>query len=289
MLQETEMIEKLNWWRNQLKDCTVLNLPFNFARPLVQSNIGATVRFTIPSLVVTGLSQISAEQGTTLYMTLLAALQVLLHRYTAQEDICIGTPVSGRPLRELDEMIGFFINTVVMRTQVQGSLRFKELLQRTRQTTLNALQNQDIPFEMIVDSVVKERKPGISPLFQVLFDYQKQSPGQNNRIDLDGLQVTPLQVATHRAKFDLAFSFVEEAGLIQGNLEYCVELFREETVQQMLKHFLLVLDSITTTPEICLADIRLQHNGPLNHRTIPDRLPVEMNALFDFEMDKPAS
>src|SRR6202011_4671774 len=140
----------------------------------VQSSRGSTRSFKIDQGLSAELIKLSQQRGATLFMTVLAAFKVLLYRYSGQEDICVGTPVAGRNQQELEELIGFFINTLALRSQVRGELSFNELLGEVKSTTLEAYSHQEVPFEKVVDAVVKERDMSRNPLFQVMFVFQNR-------------------------------------------------------------------------------------------------------------------
>jgi len=164
--------EKLGYWKEKLRGVAVLELPTDHERPAVQSHRGAARGYWIGGELMDPLRALSTNEGVTLYMTLLAAFQVLLSRYSGQKDISVGSPVAGRTRQEVEGLVGFFVNTLVMRSEVKGERSFRELLQAVKETTLGAYEHQEAPFEKVVEAVVKERDLSRSPLFQVLFTLQ---------------------------------------------------------------------------------------------------------------------
>ena len=248
-LQGKAWDEKLAYWKQKLEGSPVLELPMDYTRPLVQSTNGFTTGFWLPVELSDQLQQLNQQQGTSLFMTLLAAFNVLLHRYTGQQDICVGTPVVGRRQQELEGLIGFFVNTLALRTQLTGFTTFIELLQQVRTTTLEAYACQEVPFEKVVDLVVKERDLSRSPLFQVVFALQNSPEAE--ALHLNGLQVNRESSGADghtTSKFDLAFIAIETPKGLLISVEYCTDLFNEATVQRMGDHFIRLLQAIVGQP-----------------------------------------
>jgi amino acid adenylation domain-containing protein/non-ribosomal peptide synthase protein (TIGR01720 family) len=180
-------------------------------------------------------------------MTMLAAFKVLLYRYTGQEDICVGTPVAGRSQKELEELIGFFVNTLALRSQVRGNMAFSELLEEIKTTTLEAYSYQEAPFEKVVDAVVKERDMSRSPLFQVMFVFQNTPEVPELKLGEVSLSIENQEQTT--SLFDIAFLFSESSSGLQGIVEYNIDLYKKETIDRMIAHYINLLDSIVTSPE----------------------------------------
>src|SRR4029077_19017507 len=181
------------------------------ARPPLASTRGARVALELPAPLLQSLKALGRGEGATLFMTLLAAFQVLLHRYSGQEDIAVGSPIAGRGRTELEGLIGFFVNTLVLRTDVSGNPAFRELLARVRENALGAYTHQDLPFEKLVEELAPERDMSRNPLFQVMFVLQN-APGAP--LVLEGLEVSRLSLEGHSAKFDLTLTLRETvAGL----------------------------------------------------------------------------
>ena len=235
-----------HYWKQQLSGLEPLALPVDFIRPVVQSTKGAMLTFSIDPELSKALNQLSQQQGTTLFMTLMSVLQVLLYRYTGQEDICVGTPVAGRSRQEVEELVGFFINTIAIRAALNENISFTELLQQVKTTLLEAYEHQELPFEKVVDTVVKSRDMSVSPLFQVMFVLQNVP--DHAGWAMPGLTLTEDEVELTTAKFDLIFNMEEgEDGLIL-HIEYCTDLFRPATISRMAGHFEQLLRAVTTTP-----------------------------------------
>ncbi|WP_343746563.1 non-ribosomal peptide synthase/polyketide synthase [Chitinophaga sp.] len=234
------------YWERQLADAATLQLPLDYTRPAVFSNRGAIIPFHIDDTLQQQLQALSQQEGTTLFMTLLAAFNVLLYRYSGQEDITVGSPVSGRTRQETESLIGCFVNTLALRTQLHDNPTFATLLQQVKNMTLDAYEHQDVPFEKVVEAVVKERDLSYSPLFQVIFTLQNMPVATDLALGATHLQ--PERIAYTTAQVDLNFTVEETAGGLTGSVEYCTDLFREETVLQMIRHFKQLLAAIVVSP-----------------------------------------
>ncbi|GAA4316739.1 hypothetical protein GCM10023149_13940 [Mucilaginibacter gynuensis] len=243
-LQGETLEQKLNYWREKLDDVAPLQLPTDHARPAVQSTKGATHTFQLKSGVGKSLQELSREQGATLYMTLLSVFKVLLHRYSGQEDICVGTAVAGRNQGELESLIGFFVNTLALRDEVRGNDTFTQLLGKVKQTTLAAYEHQDVPFEKVVEAVVKERDTSRSPLFQVMMVLQNTP--ETPALELNDLQLEYKQEAHGTSKFDLTMFLTEQNGEITGEIEYNTDLYQAATIARMIGHYEELIGAVIT-------------------------------------------
>ncbi|MBI4785230.1 MAG: amino acid adenylation domain-containing protein [Oscillatoriophycideae cyanobacterium NC_groundwater_1537_Pr4_S-0.65um_50_18] len=253
-LQGQALETDLTYWKQKLRNAPeVLQLPSDRARPPIQSFAGRTLSFLLPQPLTASLKQVSQQSGTTLFMTLVAGLQTLLFRYTGQDDILIGSPIANRQQPEIEPLMGCFINTLVLRTDLSGNPPFEELLQRVRETVLEALAHQNLPFEKLVDELQLARSLTHAPLFQVMLVLQNSFSIQN--IELPGLTVHHSRIDNPTAQFDLTFHLVEsEMGLI-GKLEYNTDLFDESTITRLLGHFQTLLAGIVAHPDRCLAEL----------------------------------
>ena len=171
-LQGEVLSKKINYWKQKLQNVAALQLPTDHQRPVVWSSRGASKEFSLDKELLAQLHFLSKDQGTTLYMTLLAAFKILLHKYSGQQDICVGSPIANRTQQEVEGLIGFFVNTLALRSEVKSEASFTELLQQVRVTMMEAYEHQDVPFEKVVEVVVKERDMSRNPLFQVMLDFQ---------------------------------------------------------------------------------------------------------------------
>ncbi|RKG63993.1 amino acid adenylation domain-containing protein, partial [Corallococcus sp. CA054B] len=268
-LQGEVLEAQLGYWKQQLSGApSALELPTDRPRPPVQSHRGATVEVRIPARVSDALKALAQREGATPFMTLLAAFQVLLSRYSAQDDISVGSPIAGRTQAETEGLIGFFINTLVLRARMDPRSTFRELLAQVRGTTLAAYDHQHLPFEKLVEAVQPVRDLSRSPLFQAMFVLQN-TPARE--LHLPGLSFQAVPQEAHSAMFDLSLSLQEVQGGMVGALEYATDLFDAATVQRMAGHFGVLLESIAQKPDTRLGDL------PLLTDTERQQLLVEWN------------
>jgi amino acid adenylation domain-containing protein len=244
----------LAYWKSQLADLPVLQLPTDWPRPQVPSFSGAGHDFELPASVHAALLTVSQQENATLFMTMLAAFQVLLHRYTGQDDIVVGTPVANRNRAEVENLIGFFVNSLVLRTDLSGDPRFRDLLARVRTVALDAYTHQDLPFEQLVSELRPERGYGRNPLFQVHFQLlSEQEPETASEL----LAGEPMTTKIGTAKFDLALDLWEYPDAIFGHFEYSTDLFSEETVVRLERHFRRLLEGIAADPDQRISELPL--------------------------------
>ena len=231
---------------------TVLQLPTDNPRPRVRTMRGATEYVLLKPELLKRLHEISREQGATLYMVLLAAFNVLLSRYSGQKDIVIGSPIAGRNRAELESLVGFFVNALVLRCDLQGDPDFRELLARVKEVCLSAYAHQDLPFEMLVDELQVERNLSHSPLFQTVFVLQN-APRKSLELAKLGVEYLPIQSTT--AKFDLTLTMQESQDGLETWLEYDTDLFESSTIRRMLGHLTSLVEGIAATPELKISKL----------------------------------
>ncbi|SKA37110.1 amino acid adenylation domain-containing protein [Chitinophaga eiseniae] len=247
-LAENERLQKqLSYWEQQLNGVEVLQLPTDFSRPAIQSTKGAVQRFALDAALSEQLRQFSLQQDVTLFMTLLAAFKVLLYRYSGQEDICVGSSIAGRTQEEVTGLVGFFVNTLALRSDLSRQPTFLTLLQQVKQTTLAAYDHQEVPFEKVVEAVNTDRDLSRTPLFQVLFELQN-TPAVD-QVQLGALDVTREDLKYNTAQFDLVVSMEEGPDGLTGFVEYGTEIFREETITQLMTHFSQLLATVLSLPD----------------------------------------
>ncbi len=246
-LREIVLEEQLAYWKRQLAGIpSLLKLPTDHPRPTQQSFRGASQSFVISHSLSEELGVLSQRAGLTLFMTLLAAFQVLLQRYSGQEDIVVGSPVANRSRREVERLIGFFVNTVVFRTNLSGDPSFEEVLERVRKVCMEAYTHQDLPFEKLVEDLQPERNLSFNPLFQVMFTMQNT---HEEELYLPDLKVSSLEIEQKTSMFDLSlFLEVTESG-IDGVLEYATDLFNADTITRMIGHFQMLLANAVKDPK----------------------------------------
>ena len=266
-LQGEAFEKQLGFWKRQLDGArTTLDLTTDRPRPPVQTYNGAVKYFTLSGRLSARLAQLSRDENVTQFMLLLAVLQTLLHRYTGQDDILIGSPVSGRPRVETENLIAIFLNTLVLRGDLSGDPTFHELLKRVRTTALDAFAHQDLPFEKLMDVLQPERDLSRPPLFQVMFVLQNEPL---RPLELAGLKLTPLPLHSGTAKFDLMFSMEESAGSLHGFVEYNSGLFDESTIGRLLGHFQTLLEGVVANPEQRLSQLPVL-TGPERGKILAD-------------------
>ena len=252
MLDSAAVEQKLSYWREKLGDLPVLELPTDRTRPAVQSDRGASQSFFIPQTTSEGLKKLSRREGVTLFMTLLAAFKVMLSRYSGQKDIVVGTPIAGRNYAETRDLIGFFINTLVLRTDLSGDPQFSQLLVREREVALQAYLNQEVPFEKLVEELQPDRNLGRSPLFQVMFALQN-IPKEG--VKLAGLKMTPARTETKTAHFELSLAMSETRQGLKGTIAYSTDLYEAGTVRRMLEHYKNLLEGVVSDAEMRISEL----------------------------------
>ncbi len=239
---------RIAWWKERLAGApALLSLPTDRPRPPVQSFRGATHHTTIEAGLAGPLRVLGEEVGATLFMSLLGVFVTLLHRYTHETDIVVGTPVANRIRREVEPLIGFFVNTLALRVGVRGEEGFDELLRRVREVSLDAFAQHDTPFDRVVDELDVERSLSHQPLFQVMFILQNTPMGA---LSIPGLELEPMELDTPTAKFDLTLALREEQdGALAAEWEYNTDLFDPETIARMAEHFCALLASVAVAPD----------------------------------------
>jgi amino acid adenylation domain-containing protein/non-ribosomal peptide synthase protein (TIGR01720 family)/FkbM family methyltransferase len=277
MLESENGERHWNYWSQQLAgELAPLNLPTDRPRPPAQTYRGASQSFDLNSELTRKLKELGRRQGATLYMTLLAAFQTLLYRYTGQTDISVGSPSSNRSRTEFNGVVGYFVNSIVLRSDLSGQLTFEAFLENVRQTVLAAFTHQEYPFSLLVERLLGERDPSRSPLFQTAFNLQKAHLHDdglallalNNsgvQVNLGGLHLESVAVEQQVAKFDLTLSVTEARGSIEASLEYNIDLFDKATIVRMTGHLQTLLESIVDDPAQRLAEIPLLTNQEREH------------------------
>ncbi len=253
-LSGEELDRQLGYWRTQLEDIPTLQLPTDYPRPPVLTDRGAVRRMEVPTKVAEGLRRVAQQEGGTLFMVLLAAFQTLLHRYSGQSDIVVGTPIANRGSSELEGLIGFFVNTLVMRTDVSGDPRFREVVGRVREVALGAYGHQDIPFEKLVEELQPERDPSRNPFFQIVFALQNAS---SSSLELEGLSLKSVGNETQTTRFDLEVHFWEQGEKLTASVLYNTDLFRGETIERMMQHLGRLLADAAAHPDARLSQLQM--------------------------------
>ncbi|MEG5163470.1 amino acid adenylation domain-containing protein [Microcoleus sp. AT3-A2] len=269
-LQGEVLETQLAYWRQQLNGISMLNLPADRPRPAIQSYRGKRQFLQLPKQLSEALETLSQREGVTLFMTMLAAFKTLLYHYAQQEDIVVGSPIANRNRSEIEALIGFFVNSLVLRTDLSGNPTFRELLNRVKEVALGAYAHQDLPFEKLVEELHPDRALNQNPLFQVAFALQN-APG--NQLELPELTLSPQQLDVGTARFDLEFHlwerspnssgsnqspsnklWVDSSQGISGMVIYSADLFDEATITRLIGHFQTLLESIVANPEQRIAN-----------------------------------
>ncbi|WP_437884672.1 condensation domain-containing protein, partial [Pseudomonas sp. LRF_L74] len=255
-MEAGERERQLVYWKEQLGDeQPVLELPLDRPRPSVQSYAGANLEITLDEPLAHSLKQLAKEQGSTLFMLLLASFQTLLHRYSGQSDIRVGVPIANRNRVETERLIGFFVNTQVLKAEFDLNTTFSALLKQVQQAALDAQAHQDLPFEQLVEALQPERSLSHSPLFQVMYNHQSQVRGNSQA--LSGLTVESLFTEQSTAKFDLTLDTYEYANGIGASLCYATDLFDKASIERLSGHWINLLNGIVKAPQQWVSELPL--------------------------------
>ncbi|MCF5665397.1 amino acid adenylation domain-containing protein [Pseudomonas marginalis] len=261
-MEAGEKARQLAYWRDMLGgEQSVLALPFDHPRPAVQSHRGARLAFELPGALTQGLKALAKQQDVTLFMLLLASFQTLLHRYSGQEEIRIGVPIANRNRSETERLIGFFVNTQVLKADLHGQMSVEQLLQQARQRALDAQAHQDLPFEQLVEALQPERSLSHNPLFQVMFNHQTDVGQAQVQQQLPNLSVEGLEWESKTAHFDLDLDIQESTEGIWATLGYAQDLFEASTVQRMARHWQNLLQGMVADPRQNLSQLNLLDNA----------------------------
>ncbi len=261
--------QELFWQQEFSGAIPVLDLPVDYSRPPVQSFAGASLPFALSRDSVVSLQAIAVEASATMYMVLLTCYTIFLAKMSNQEDIVIGTPIAGRRHADLEKIIGMFVNTLVLRNYPVAEKKFSDFLAEVKERTLKAFENQEYPYEDLVDKVTITRDVCRNPLFDTMFVLQNATPPP---VDIPGLKIAPVPQENKTAKFDLTLTAVETPEKIELNFEYCTKLFKKESIHRFITYFTNIIDSVLADPFIVLGQI------PLLSPAQREQLLVEINA-----------
>ncbi|GFZ92165.1 amino acid adenylation domain-containing protein [Okeania sp. KiyG1] len=281
-LQGETFEKQLSYWKQKLQNLSQLQLPTDHPRPAVQTFNGAGIPIYIPAALTSKVRQLTQKQGTTLFMTLLAAFKVLLSSYSGQESVAVGTPIANRNRSEIEGLIGFFVNSLVMHTDLGGFPSFTEVLNRVKQTALEAYSHQDIPFEKLVEELQPERSLSQNPLFQVMFAVQQEEILKPS-FNLPNLEVGWYEGAEAEmtVRFDLELHLWPVGEEIKGFCAYNRDLFEAETISRMLSHYQNLLAAAVETPELAVGKL------PLMTEVEQEKILIEWNnTITDYPTDK---
>ena len=259
-LTDRAMDEQWQYWQKQLAGkLPVLNLSTDKPRPAIQTYNGVSFYFTLDEKLSQGIRDLAKNTGSTAYATVLAAFQVLLFRYTSQSELLIGCPMAGRIDPELEKIIGYFVNPVVLRANLAGNPTFRSLIPKVRQTLLEALDYQDLPFPLLVKKLQPERDPSRSPLFQAALVWDRSRQSENELVEIAREEVILDYIAAEQrgAEFDLLLTLFDSGSSLQGNWRYNTDLFDATTIERMADHFQTLLESIVAHPDRPISELSL--------------------------------
>lgn len=261
-LQGETLEKQMSYWKNRLGDHPpYLELPTDRPRPAIWTNNGSSASRMIPKRILDEINSLSRNEGVTLFMTLIAAFYVLLYKYTGQTDISLGTPIANRTRKEVENLIGLFINTIVIRTELDGNPAFRELLQRVKKVTLEGYENQDLPFEFIVEKLQPERDMSYQPLFQVMFILQNIPV---NSQPLREVEMSMIDVDMGTSTFDITLNLAETYKGLSASIEYNTDLFNRSTIEQMLQHYENLLNNIILSPGSAISSLQIMDEYEIN-------------------------
>ncbi len=257
-LQGPALSKLVDFWKTQLAGAADLQWPIDFRRSSTPTYRGARESLHLPRDRADRLRELGRREGATLFMTVLAAFKVLLYRYTGQEDILVGSPVTNRKRAELESLIGFFVNMVVLRTDASGNPTFRELLKRVRKSSLEAFDHQALPFDQLVEQLNPPRDPGRNPFFQVTFVVEGEPVAP---VEASGLSIGVFKEESLAIRFDIEVFVLDEPGGLTLNFAYNADLFRETTLRRMVRHFRVLLDEIIAAPDTPISNLPLLDAG----------------------------
>lgn len=237
---------EVDYWRSQLEGSSTLELVTDHPRGASTANKGATQKVQIEPELARDVKLFAQEHGATLYMVLLAAFQALLHRYSGQTEVLVGSPIAGRTQKEAQLLIGFFVNTLVMKAKFEPEITFRQLLRQVKETTLGAYAHQELPFEKLVEELSPDRDSGRTPFFQVVFVFQNAPMPE---LELGSAKLRMLELPNETAKFEMTLVMQEFGNLIKGSLEYSTDLFEAATISALLRHYVFLLESLVRDPD----------------------------------------
>ncbi|MGE1175485.1 non-ribosomal peptide synthetase [Pseudomonas sp. BW7P1] len=267
-LEAGEQQRQLDYWLAQMGDeHPVLELPVDHPRPVLPSHQGRRLESVVDAALVEQLRGIARQHGVTLFMLLLATFNILLHRYTGQSDLRVGVPIANRNRREIEGLIGFFVNTQVLRVQLHGQTAFADLLRDLKETALGAQAHQDLPFERLVEALKLERSLSYNPLFQVMYNHQPEVADVTTLKVGSGLELGVIEWESRSTQFDLSLDTYEKGGQLHAAFTYATDLFEPATIERMARHWTNLLRSIASDPQQRVGDLALLESTELTQLT----------------------
>ncbi|WP_160672477.1 non-ribosomal peptide synthetase [Clostridium sp. C8-1-8] len=292
IMQGSKVMKKQEeyWLKVFENNIPVLDMPTDYKRPNLQSFEGNIVSFNLEEALTEKLNKIARDNGATLYMTLLASYNILLSKYSGQEDIIVGSPIAGRNHDELQNIVGMFINTLAMRNYPVGEKSFKEFLKEVRKNVLDAYENQDYQFDRLVDTLKLKRESSRNALFDTMFVLQNT---EQMEMALDNITIKPYEIKSTKSKFDITLEAKEVGNEINFKVEYCTKLFKKDTINRLTEHFINILKSVIANPEVSLSEIDMLSEGEKNKILVNfkgDKVAYPkdktINELFEEQVEK---
>lgn len=277
--QNEELQLQEDYWIHQFaEEVPVLALPTDYPRPPVQSFEGDQVLLPLDSSLTNKIRNFAAQTESTIYMVLLAAYNILLSKYTGQEDIIVGSPVEGRTHIDVEHLIGMFVNTLALRNYPQGNKKFLDFLEEVKNNVLNALENEEYPFDRLVEKLNLQRDISRNPLFDTMFVLQNVEIDDKN---IEGLTFVPYPIKTQISKFDLTLEVEDKGGNLLLRFEYATKLFKKETIERLAQHFLNIIEFVIEQPQVSLAEIQM-----LSEEEIHEQLVLFNHTALDYPQEK---
>ncbi|MET3457534.1 non-ribosomal peptide synthase/polyketide synthase [Pseudomonas kilonensis] len=266
-LEAGELQRQLDYWQTQLGDeHPVLELPIDYPRPVLPSYRGRRLEHVVDAALVEQLRSVARQHGVTLFMLLLGTFNILLHRYTGQDDLRVGVPIANRNRREIEGLIGFFVNTQVLRVQLDGQTRLDDLLRDIKETALGAQAHQDLPFERLVEALKLERSLSYNPLFQVMYNHQPEVADVTTLKVGSGLELGVIEWESRSTQFDLSLDTYEKGGHLHAAFTYASDLFNPDTIERMARHWTLLLRNVVNDPQQRVGELALL--APADYRQL---------------------
>jgi len=254
-LQGKTLDKQVAYWKNRLQNIpAILEFPLDHPRPAYQTSNGDSITFQLSADTRRALVELSRQQEVTLFMTLLAIFEVLLYRYSGQTDICVGSPIANRNRVETEFLIGFYVNTLVFRSDFSGNPSFSTLLKQVKEDALGAFAHQDLPFETLVEALQPERNMSHSPLFQIMFVLNN---APIKKLQLPELEISLIEIENKTTKYDLILNITESYDILRGKLEYNTDLFNSDTMRRFVEHYQILIQSVLDHPQMSVGELPL--------------------------------
>ncbi|MCY8831404.1 condensation domain-containing protein, partial [Bacillus atrophaeus] len=251
-IESEDCYKQLDYWKKKLKNAPIkLSLPLDYSRPNIQDFSGESIVFEIPDEIIKALHQLCKQERVTLYMLFLSAWKILLYRYTKQTDIIVGTNASGRN-SQTEHLIGVFINTLAIRTNLDSNPTFLEYVNQVKETVIDAFKHQELPFEYLLNALRVYRNSSNSPLTQVFLAYHKIP---NLKLPLEQLKINYMELESKTVKSDIILEIIDNDDTVMGRFEYATSLFTSETINEFINHYLQLLKDLIKDPEKCILEI----------------------------------